>query len=90
MDRRQNDTQLGYLTGKVEDFGAAFKDHLAADAQAFAKILEKLDKLEDKVSDKFATVETIFKVGKFVALVVAAIATLKWGSIPDLYHLFFG
>lgn len=88
--RRANDEQMGYLTGKLEEFGEVLKKHLADDAEVLGKIHDKLDKLEDKVSEKFTTVETTFKVIRFIALAIGAVLTFKFGDVAQIYHSLFG
>jgi len=87
--RRATDEHIGYLTGKLEEFGEALKSHLAEDASAKRGIHDKLDKLEDKVSEKFTTVETIFKVIKFTGLAIIAVLTFHFGDITNIWHTIF-
>lgn len=87
--RRANDEQMGYLTGKMEEFGDILKSHLESDAKHLEGIAAKLDKLEDKVTEKFTTVETIIKVIKLIFLGLAAVLTFKFGDIATIYHSLF-
>lgn len=83
--RRESDQQIGYLLGKMEEFGDTLKQHLKDDTDVLGRIHEKLDKLEDKVSEKFTTVETVFKVLKFIGLALVAVLTFKFGDIAALW-----
>lgn len=79
MERRQNDVQLGYLTGKMEEMAATI-----------ITIAVKLDKLEDKVTEKFTTVETVIRIGKYAVAIVGALLTLKFGDLAPLWKALTG
>lgn len=87
--RRQADVQIGYLTGKLEEFGEILKDHLAEDAKHLETIAAKLDKLEDKVSEKFTTVEATFRVFRWLGAALVALATFQWGDLAQLIEKLF-
>ena len=87
--RRAADEQLGYLTGKMEELGELLKGHLTSDTIQLGVIHEKLDKLEDKVSEKFTTVETVFRVFKWLGAVIVAVLTLKFGDVGELIASMF-
>lgn len=87
--RRETDVQIGYLTGKLEEFGEILKSHLTEDAKHLENIATKLDKLEDKVSEKFTTVETTFRVFRWIGAALVALATLQWGDLAQLIEKLF-
>ncbi len=82
--RRATDEQIGYLTGKLEEFGEVLKAHLVEDQRHLEGIAAKLDKLEDKVSEKFTTVETVLKVFQWLGAVSIGLLTLKFGDVISL------
>ena len=79
MENAELAEKIGYLISKVEDQGHVLQN-----------VVQKVDYLEKKVSEKFNTVETVIKIGKFIGLGAMAIATLKFGDITRLWYHFFG
>lgn len=73
------DEKLGYLIAKVEEQGKDLKT-----------VTERFDALEREVREKFKTVETTFRVLKFLGYAVAAVLTFKFGDLPALWKNFFG
>jgi len=70
--------KVGYLTRAVEENKADVK-HLTT----------QMDELTTLVAQKFNTVESVFKVVKFLVLAAGAILTLKLGDIGSLWHQLF-
>ena len=83
--RRAADLQLGHVIGVVE--GLAEKLEGIENKQD--RLEGQVAELEKRVTEKFTTVETTFKVLKFVGLVAVAIITLKWGEVSKLWDIFF-
>lgn len=71
--------KIGYLIAKVEE--------MQVDQQ---KLAGKLDALEEKVNEKFTTVETVLKTLKFLGLALVAVATFKFGDLGSLWSKLFG
>jgi hypothetical protein len=69
---------IGYLLAKQEE-----------QKSDLVRVEQKVDSLTELVSTKFATAETVFKVIKFLGIVVVAIATLQFGDIAKWFNFLF-
>jgi hypothetical protein len=69
---------IGYLLAKQEE-----------QKSDLVRVEQKVDSLTELVSTKFATAETVFKVIKFLGIVVVAVATLQFGDIAKWFNYFF-
>ena len=72
------DEKVGYLMAKAEE-----------QKGDLVRVEQKVDELTTMVSSKFATAETVFKVLRFVGIVVVALATLQFGDIAKWFNYFF-
>lgn len=70
--------KVGYLIAKVEEQGNDLK-----------AAVDKLDKLEQRVEDKFKTAEATFRVLKGIGLIVVAVLTFKFGDVSSLWAKWF-
>ena len=70
--------QLGYISGKLEEI-----------ASSQERLEDRLNALEKRVNEKFTALETTYKVAKFVGLAAIALATLKWGDLPQIWYSLF-
>ena len=70
--------KVGYLLAKQEE-----------NKSDMVRVEQKVDSLTEMVSTKFATAETVFKVVRFLGIVVIAIATLQFGDIAKWFNYFF-
>jgi hypothetical protein len=69
---------IGYLLAKQEE-----------QKSDLVRVEQKVDSLTELVSTKFATAETVFKVIKFLGIVVVAVATLQFGDIAKWFNFLF-
>jgi hypothetical protein len=69
---------IGYLLAKQEE-----------QKSDLVRVEQKVDSLTEMVSTKFATAETVFKVVKFLGIVVVAIVTLQFGDIAKWFNFLF-
>jgi hypothetical protein len=69
---------IGYLLAKQEE-----------QKSDLVRVEQKVDSLTEMVSTKFATAETVFKVIKFLGIVVVAVATLQFGDIAKWFNFLF-
>ena len=72
------DEKVGYLMAKAEE-----------QKGDLVRVEQKVDSLTELVSTKFATAETVFKVVRFLGIVVIAIATLQFGDIAKWWAFLF-
>ena len=72
------DEKVGYLMAKAEE-----------QKGDLVRVEQKVDSLTELVSTKFATAETVFKVLRFLGIVVVALATLQFGDIAKWWAFFF-
>jgi hypothetical protein len=70
--------KVGYLLAKQEE-----------QKSDMVRVEQKVDSLTELVSLKFATAETVFKVIKFLGIVVVAVATLQFGDIAKWFNFLF-
>ena len=70
--------KVGYLLAKQEE-----------NKSDMVRVEQKVDELTTMVSSKFATAETVFKVLRFLGIVVVALATLQFGDIAKWWAFFF-
>ena len=70
--------KVGYLIAKIEEQG----DDLH-------RVITKVDDLETTVREKLTTVETLFKVFKFLGVIVVAVATFQFGDIAKWWTILF-
>jgi hypothetical protein len=69
---------IGYLLAKQEE-----------QKSDLVRVEQKVDSLTEMVSTKFATAETVFKVVKFLGIIVVAVATLQFGDIAKWFNFLF-
>jgi len=70
--------KVGYLLAKQEE-----------QKSDLIRVEQKVDSLTEMVSTKFNTAETVFKVIRFMGIVVVALVTLQFGDITKWFHYLF-
>lgn len=78
----QDKEQLGYLTAMVETI---LKNQ--EEFKSGHKILQ--DRIQH-IEDELSIYKTIYKTVKWIGMSLIALATFKWASLVDIWHIFRG
>lgn len=82
----EDNNQLGYLTGILEGIRDDIKEHKDSSNEWRTKTDSRLQKMEDELS----MYNTIYKTIKWIGMSLIAVATFKWASVAELWHVFKG
>jgi hypothetical protein len=91
MDRRSEDKQLGYLTGKVEGLDEKLDNHMNNEEQKIEKLGRRIDSLEtkmDKILEKTQTFKGMWLLFKFIVSALLFLVAFKFGDILTAWSTF--
>jgi len=92
-DRRSNDAQLGYLTGRIEALEGKLEEHIESEDRTVKSIDGKLDKMSEliqKNSDQLSMYKHLVFFIRTIAICLGALLAANWSEARAVWTAFFG